>query len=157
VVPADPSEDLLHIELNYDQVNDAYTLSATRIVEGFYLPVDAELVGNALYVIENWGSTQRSMWKVTMPIFSGLEESPAPSVARLSAWPVPASDAVHWSCAGLTPRSLELLDPAGRLVRSERPAASSGTIDLGGIPGGAYVLRAHSATTTSSSRIIIAR
>jgi glucose/arabinose dehydrogenase len=59
----DPGQDLLHLDLV--KVNGAYTLRATRIVGGFNNPIDAEIVGNVLFVLD-YGGTQ-AIWEVTLP------------------------------------------------------------------------------------------
>ena len=59
----DPSEDLLHLDLV--KVGDNYEARVTRIVGGFSNPIDAEIIGNRLYVIE-W-SGGRGLWEITLP------------------------------------------------------------------------------------------
>ncbi|MFP6642503.1 MAG: hypothetical protein VCF24_02895 [Candidatus Latescibacterota bacterium] len=46
----DPDEDLLHLDL--EKVGDNYQARITRIVGGFQGPMDAEVIGNRIYVIE---------------------------------------------------------------------------------------------------------
>ena len=59
----DPSEDLLHLDLA--KVGDNYEARVTRIVGGFSNPIDAEIIGNRIYVIE-W-SGGRGLWEITLP------------------------------------------------------------------------------------------
>ena len=59
----DPSQDLLHLDLA--KVGDNYEAHVTRIVGGFSNPIDAELIGNRLYVIE-W-SGKRGLWEIVLP------------------------------------------------------------------------------------------
>ena len=59
----DPSQDLLHLDLA--KVGDNYEARVTRIVGGFSNPIDAEIIGNRLYVIE-W-SGGRGLWEITLP------------------------------------------------------------------------------------------
>jgi len=60
----DPSQDLLNLKLTkVGQTN--YQLHTTRIVGGFNRPIDAEVIGNTIYVLE-YGGTQ-GLWKVIMP------------------------------------------------------------------------------------------
>ena len=59
----DPSEDLLHLDL--EKVGDQYQARVTRLVGGFSNPIDAEIIGHRLYVIE-WGG-QRGLWEITLP------------------------------------------------------------------------------------------
>ena len=59
----DPSEDLLHLDLA--KVGDNYEAQVTRIVGGFSNPIDAEIIGNRIYVIE-W-SGGRGLWEIVLP------------------------------------------------------------------------------------------
>ena len=59
----DPSEDLLHLDLA--KVGDNYQAHITRLVGGFSNPIDAEIIGNRLYVIE-WGGG-RGLWEIVLP------------------------------------------------------------------------------------------
>ena len=59
----DPSEDLLHLDLA--KVGDNYEARVTRIVGGFSNPIDAEIIGNRIYVIE-W-SGKRGLWEIVLP------------------------------------------------------------------------------------------
>ena len=59
----DPSEDLLHLALA--KVGDNYEARVTRIVGGFSNPIDAEIIGNRIYVIE-WGGG-RGLWEIILP------------------------------------------------------------------------------------------
>ena len=59
----DPSEDLLHLDLA--KVGDNYEARVTRIVGRFSNPIDAEIIGNSIYVIE-WGGG-RGLWEIVLP------------------------------------------------------------------------------------------
>ncbi|MYA23111.1 MAG: T9SS type A sorting domain-containing protein [Gemmatimonadetes bacterium] len=59
----DPSEDLLHLDLA--KVGDNYEAYGSRIVGGFSNPIDAEIIGNRIYVIE-WGGG-RGLWEIVLP------------------------------------------------------------------------------------------
>ena len=59
----DPSEDLLHLDLT--KVGDNYEARVTRLVGEFSNPIDAEIIGHRLYVIE-WGG-KRGLWEITLP------------------------------------------------------------------------------------------
>jgi hypothetical protein len=157
VVPADPSEDLLHLELNYDEDVNDYTFSATRIAAGFYLPVDAELVGNVLYVVENWGSIQRSIWKVTMPLFSSVNELDQSDLGTLKLWPVPTNDAVHWSFKDSGSVDVEVIDLDGRILYATRTQRSGDGLSVVGLPAGVYALRVTGTTRSEVARFIVAR
>ena len=59
----DPSEDLLHLDLA--KAGDNYEARVSRIVGGFSNPIDAEIIGNRIYVIE-WGGG-RGLWEIVLP------------------------------------------------------------------------------------------
>lgn len=59
----DPSQDLLHLDLI--KTGQTYRMRATRIVRDFNRPINAEIVGNAIYVLEYGGP--QNIWKVTLP------------------------------------------------------------------------------------------
>jgi glucose/arabinose dehydrogenase len=67
----DPSRELVQMKLTYDAGIDNYIMTTSNIVSGFYLPVDAELKNNFLYVAENGGS----IWRVSFPLYTGIEET----------------------------------------------------------------------------------
>jgi hypothetical protein len=60
----DASQDLLHLNLTKIGTTN-YQLQATRIVEGFSNPIDAEIIGNKIYVIE-YGANE-GIWEISMP------------------------------------------------------------------------------------------
>lgn len=59
----DASQDLLHLDLT--KSGGAYTLRATKIVVGFNKPIDAEIIGNTVYVLDYGGA--QSIWAVSLP------------------------------------------------------------------------------------------
>ena len=59
----DASQDLLHLKLIFAGTN--YQVQATQIASGFNQPVDTEIVGNKLYVLENGGS--EGLWEISFP------------------------------------------------------------------------------------------
>ena len=62
----DLGQDLL--DLNLDKTGGNYTAHATRVVGGFSNPIDSEVIGNRLYVIE-YGADQ-GVYEVTLPLAS---------------------------------------------------------------------------------------
>jgi len=155
VVPADPSGDLLHLTLSYDEVEDNFSTEVTRIVEGFYLPVDAELVGNVLYVVENSGGNERAIWKVSLPLANGIDLWAA-TTTELSIWPVPTNDHITWRTGNERPTALALLDLQGRILHSERPSTTGGEFDVAELPNGTYILRATFEGYNAHQRFIVA-
>lgn len=60
----DPSQDLCDLDLT-KLGNTNYQARVTRIVGGFTTPVDAEIIGNRIYVIEYSGN--QNIWEVSFP------------------------------------------------------------------------------------------
>jgi hypothetical protein len=81
----DSSRELVQMKLTYNAGIDNYTMTTANVVGGFYLPVDAELISNVMYVIEHGGD----IWRITFPLYvsvPGIENT-----TRLSLYPNPAS------------------------------------------------------------------
>ncbi len=84
----DPSRELVMMNLYFDSLNNDYAIQTSNLVTGFYLPVDAEQVGNSIYIIENNGV----LWKIRFPTPNviptctekGLFVYPNPSAAALN-------------------------------------------------------------------------
>gem|GEM_PF-5746573 len=68
----DASQDLRHLALT--KLDDRYQVRATTIVDGFRGPVDAEMIGNKIFVIS---TNETDVWEITMPAGDGtaVEES----------------------------------------------------------------------------------
>jgi len=63
----DASQDLL--DLNLTKLGDTnYQTTVTRIVSGFSNPIDAEIIGNRIYVIEYGGG--QGIWEIAFPPIS---------------------------------------------------------------------------------------
>ena len=60
----DPSQDLLHLNLTKVGTTN-YQLRAKRIVKDFNKPIDTEIIGNKIYVLEYGGS--QGIWEISMP------------------------------------------------------------------------------------------
>tara|TARA_R110000868_G_scaffold37111_6_gene131439 strand:+ start:21502 stop:23214 length:1713 start_codon:yes stop_codon:yes gene_type:complete len=63
----DQGEDLLHIELTKSE--NTYTMTSKRLVSGFYNPIDSEIIGNEIFVLEfgnSWlnNNVTTKIWKV---------------------------------------------------------------------------------------------
>jgi hypothetical protein len=60
----DPSQDLLHLDLT--PLGDTnFQARVTRLVGNFTNPIDAEMIGNRIYVLE-WGGDQ-GLWEISLP------------------------------------------------------------------------------------------
>jgi hypothetical protein len=101
----DASQDLLDLNLTKLGTTN-YEMSATTLVSGFANPIDSEIIGNKIYVVEYGGS--QGLWEITFPASS---QSPAPAGEPL----LPT-----WGFAGLLAGLLAL----GIIFLSRRPALS---------------------------------
>ena len=64
----DPAGDMIQLKLTKSANTGRYTTRAYRVVGGFTRPVDAEIVGNVIYVLEYaWPGQSQSIWKVSFP------------------------------------------------------------------------------------------
>src|SRR5258706_437370 len=79
----DASADM--VDLNLTKLGDTnYQAAVTRIIGGFSNPIDAEIIGNRIYVIEYGGS--QSIWEVTFPASPPAVTLTAPSVGANGAF-----------------------------------------------------------------------
>ena len=75
----DASQDM--VDLNLTKLgNTNYQATVTRLIGGFSNPIDSEIIGNRIYVIE-FGGTQ-GIWEVTFPPASPTVILTAPSVGE---------------------------------------------------------------------------
>lgn len=74
----DPGKDLLHMELTPS--GDTFTMTTTALARDFISPIDAEIIGNKMYIAEyrngswlNVGADTR-IWEITFPAFGTSTE-----------------------------------------------------------------------------------
>jgi hypothetical protein len=77
----DPGQDLCLLKLTRD--GDGYTTTVTQVVVGFTNPIDAELIGNTMYVVEHGGT--RGVFRIDFPaaMTAVLGEESLPSTFSL--------------------------------------------------------------------------
>jgi hypothetical protein len=73
----DASQDLVGIELT-KLGNTNYQARVTQLVTGFATPIDAEIVGNRIYVIEYSGN--QGLWEITFPPTRGTVRLSGPAL-----------------------------------------------------------------------------
>lgn len=107
----DSSRELVLLNFSYDSTLNTYGIHTLNVATGFYLPVDAVQVGNAIYVIENNGV----IWKVNFPPF---KEAPTCLEAGIFVYPNPAgaSFQVYFSNPNKNRRHIEISNLEGKLV-----------------------------------------
>jgi hypothetical protein len=132
----DPDEDLLHLDM--EKVGDNYEARITRIVGGFQGPMDAEVIGNRIYVIERSGP--RAMWEITLPrlLRTAVAETDGDALPQESAleqnYPNPfnAETAITYRVNVSGDVDLAVFDLAGQRIR---------TLFSGRRDAGAYAVR----------------
>jgi len=107
----DPSRELVMMNLYYDSLNNDYAIQTSNIVTGFYLPVDAEQVGNSIYIIENNGV----LWKIRFPAPNAI---PTCAEKGLFVYPNPSAAALnlYYPNPNQQERYFELLTLDGKLL-----------------------------------------
>lgn len=107
----DPSRELVLLQFAFDTLGQEYRIQTNNVVSGFYLPVDAVQVGNAVYVIENNGD----LFKISLPkkviepncLASGLFVYPNPAQTAFQVYfPNPENESRH----------IEITNVAGAVV-----------------------------------------
>lgn len=138
-------EDLLH--LNLDKSSGEYVMTAQRVAHGFDHPIDAEMVGGTIYVLEYgtpWGpGGSRSVQAVTLRSSTAVEPPPSSSLLRVAVFPNPSNGSVQFeynAVAGREQAVLEVIDMLGRVVHRSRVAGQGSVHMEAGLPPGVYVV-----------------
>lgn len=87
----------------------------------------------------NTGGTQAAMVGRMGGLSTGVRERDA--AQALALWPVPAGDVAYLELEGKVAQPAELLNGAGQRVADLTLNPGRNTIELGGLPGGLYLLR----------------
>jgi hypothetical protein len=150
----DPSRDLLMLNLTYNAITDNFDMNAYRIAEGFYLAVDAVLVNNELYVIEN--SSSGDLWKLTFPLAASVDEIKTKNVSVL---PNPASNTITFGNLNAHTSKLTITDACGRFIGNFQVSAHGDqfVVSLEGIAAGLYFYNVVDGSERSSGKFIIQR
>ena len=145
---AEPGQDLLHLELTKIDAEDRYEVKTTRIAQGFTHPVDAIMIKNKLYVVEN--GVGASLWEVTLPAKAALvrQEGNPPSQFQLGNYPNPFNPAttIRFSLPRAQRVTLKVFDMIGREVATLlndrlEPGQFEVAFNAAGLSSGVYVYR----------------
>lgn len=95
----------------YDSTLNTYGIYTTNVATGFYLPVDAVQVGNAIYVIENNGE----LWKINFP---AAQTPPSGFSATNFVYPNPSANGfnLYFPNPNQQKRHFELLSMDGKVI-----------------------------------------
>ena len=142
----DPSEDLVHLDMNYDSTLQNFTLHATRIVSEFSHPVDDAIFGNSIYVLENGYGGTSGLYEITLP----YPPDCLPSVNSYVPNPcTPSINYIYVDTFGIVPDQIDIYDSNGINIHSV--SLSSGADTLHNLPVGFYYVLMHDAGTCSDS------
>jgi len=134
----DPARELVQLKLVYNSGIDNYTMTTSNVVEGFYLPVDAELVRNTMYVIENGGD----IWKVTFPEYASIPEIQLTSTLMVYPNPSNKSLTIKFENDTKSKHTLVILNSLGEKVRVINDITSNSiTIDELNLSKGIYFIQ----------------
>ncbi len=113
----DPAQDLLQLGLYYDTGLGDYVMQTHRIIDGFYLPVDAVLDGDKMYVLEQ-RSGRQNLWQVTFTGVTAVKASADVRGYALEVSPNPVDEVATVQLVADRPDLLEvvLYDLSGRMA-----------------------------------------
>lgn len=144
----DPAQDLLQLDLSYDNGAGEYLLQTHRIIDGFYLPVDAVLDSNRLYILEQRGGGRPNLWRVTFPLPTAVDDAAIGMGYAMEAWPNPTSSKLTVSLGARRADRLAVAvyDLSGRVVLdlgewAVWPGGNAMTADLSELSAGMYLVR----------------
>ncbi len=148
----DPVRDLLHIKLSYNSGLDNYTMTCTKVMFGFYLPVDAELIRDTLYVLENGGN----IWRIIFTPAVNVQN--AEMKKSFFVYPNPATSEITVSLGGIRASEIKITDLFGNLIHKENVNSGMKTeIDISDIKNGIYFLHIQTPEGTLTKKIIVQR
>lgn len=155
----DIGEDILHLEIVRDTLNDNFSFHATRIAEGFGHPVDQEIDSNVIYLVEvSYGPTA-SLWAITIPSLSlKVGENDA---LRAGVFPNPCTNDlfVKYELKNSERSAFSLYDQQGKCVYvsalSEAMNSNQLHIDTSSLTAGIYIGRLQNGTAVSNLKIVI--
>lgn len=162
-----PSDGQDMVFLDLEKTDDGYTLSTESVVTGFTHPIDAEMIGNVVYVIEygDWFSSggTRGVWAVTLPTGTNTSVEPdVPQVAtQLDVYPNPTSAelTVDYEFGVPGPVRIEMIDLLGRVVKTIQDDSGGGrtTLSTSELAPGLYIVRVTSGTMYEARSVTVVR
>ncbi len=155
----DPGEDILHLEMEKDSVNDNYNFHATRIAGGFPHPVDMVLDSNVLYLIEvGFGGTP-TLWSIELPAYNlKVGEN---NELKASIYPNPAIDEliINYQLNGGVGSYFTLYSMQGKEILSKELKATTinnhESISTVEIPSGIYLGQFKTKSSSKTIKVII--
>ncbi|MFN8143779.1 MAG: T9SS type A sorting domain-containing protein [Bacteroidia bacterium] len=147
----DPSQDLVHLDLNYDSTVQNFTLHATRIVADFEHPVDDDMYGNTIYVLENGYGGTSGLFEITLPYPPDCTPTVDVLVPNIC---TPTSNSIVIDTFGIVPDQVEVYRLNGTLIFNTTLTSTSVTL-LNLDPGSYYALVHDNGLCSDSINIFI--
>lgn len=134
----DTSRELVQLNLSYNSGIDNYSMTTANLATGFYLPVDAELVGNKLYVIENGGD----IWRVNFPGYNNVPEVNDQAWLQVYPNPFTESTSIQFNTLNVSNLKVVVYNAMGQIVLSEEKITTNKlTLKTIGWGKGVYFLK----------------
>ncbi|MEO0311583.1 MAG: hypothetical protein RIQ89_1240 [Bacteroidota bacterium] len=131
----DTARELVQMKLAYDATIDNFTATTANVVTGFYLPVDAVMVGAQMFVIENDGS----LWKITFPLYTHVTDVNQATAVSVYPNPMQHVATLRFTYPLHTPVSLVVYNQLGEVVMQQGPSLDRMlTIKKDKMPTGLY-------------------
>jgi glucose/arabinose dehydrogenase len=145
---------LIHLELTKNEAGDNFEAKVTNLISGFLNPIDSEIIGNKIYVLEfgneSWLNANRTiqLYEVTFPRFGTSNEQDSEIAAQFSLsqnYPNPFNPTTNipfeLKNAGFV--EIEVSNTIGKKVaslvnRSMSASAHETTFDASALPSGVY-------------------
>ena len=147
----DPCRDLLQLKLTYNATIDNYQMTTSRILSGFYQPVDAELVNSTLYIIENSGN----IWKINFPAYTGIAKFNTQN-STFKIFPNPAQNNFTLEVSNSEKQNLVVYDVNGKQVLSQTISGTT-TIDASNLSQGVYNISISSNQSVVNKKLVVVK
>jgi hypothetical protein len=156
----DPGEDLLLLDFRSGQPP---MVSANYLASGFNAPIDDEVMGGALYVLDYGGD--HAIWRVTLPPSEGVDADPSAPLSFIDCFPNPFSTITSFSLsmARRGKVKLDLVNMMGERVASlfegtlPEGRSPAFTVDGAGLPNGVYAIRVRGEGFSMVRRVVLLR
>ena len=154
----DPSEDMLSIKFTYNPATGNYDGTFTKIVTGFNDPVDAEIVGNIIYVVENAYDGSPNIYKLTMPdpppTVTGVSNSIA-SKEELKLFPNPSAGTVTIAYPAHIISNVKVTGVDGKTVYETAANSELLNLNLENLKTGIYIVSIVSENEVSIRKLLL--
>lgn len=157
----DPCQDLLILNLAWDSGIGEYVMGSRRMIEGFYLPVDAAQDGNLLYVLEQRGGGRANLWRVSFPLASGNAPAVSERPYKLTASPVPTGGPLRLDVqmGSSTALRVRVMDLHGRVAWERAdwtviPGHNVTEVDLSSCAAGMYLVEVSGRQGREAIRVV---